>query len=888
MATSLRIGLWNANGLIQHKDELTTFLNLNKIDVMLISETHFTERTYLKIPYYEVYHTEYPDGTAHGGSAIIIKQTISHHELEKHQDEFLQATTIQIKGPSGPFVVSAVYCPPRHRFTKDKLLPFFDTLGPRFLVGGDYNAKHTDWGSRLITTRGRELFRVIAERNYLHMSSGTPTYWPSDPNKIPDLLDFFIANGISNNYAHVEPSYDLSSDHSPVIATLSTTVILKENHTAIFTRRTDWDAFREYVEQNLEINVRLKTTEELERTTNHLIQTLQKAGWHATPFIERMRKTQVNVPLNVKRLVAQKRKARAKWQRTHNILDKRTYNHLSNLLKRNIREIKNQQFETYLSTLTRDDNSIWKAAKSFKRPKIHIPPIRNQTDQWARSDTEKSNVFAHYLAEVFHPHSNEDNAEVEEYLTAPLQLSLPIKAFSPLEIIQEIKYLNSKKAPGYDLITGKALKELPRKGIILLTILFNAILRLTYWPLQLKFAQIFMILKPGKPPNEVTSYRPISLLSVISKLLEKLILKRIHANTFLEQLLPHHQFGFRHEHSTIQQCHRLVDVINKAMEDKKYCCAVFLDAQQAFDKVWYQGLLFKIKKSFPHQYFLLLKSYLADRYFQVKSGCEVSDIMPINSGVPQGSVLGPLLYLIYTADLPTSENTVVGTFADDTAILSCHEDPQTASHHVQDHISSVSNWLTNWRLKVNESKSVQVTFTLRRQQCPPISINGIEIQQSKETRYLGMHMDNKLTWKTHIGKKRKEMDLKVKKLYWLMGRNSRLSCENKILLYKTIIKPIWTYGIELWGCSSSSNVDVLQRFQSKTLRAIVDAPWYVSNRTLHEDLRIPYVNEVIHHYMTNHMHKLQAHPNPTIRPLLDNTHRRRLRRKWTIDSVTEV
>jgi hypothetical protein len=106
-------------------------------------------------------------------------------------------------------------------------------------------------------------------------------------------------------------------------------------------------------------------------------------------------------------------------------------------------------------------------------------------------------------------------------------------------------------------------------------------------------------------------------------------------------------------------------------------------------------------------------------------------------------------------------------------------------------------------------------------------------------------MDGKLNWREHIAKKRKQIDLNFKQLYWLLGRKSPLTLENKVLVYKVIIKPIWTYGIELWCCASNSSIAILQRCQSKMLRSMTDAPWYVSNSTLHNDLGIPYIKDVI-------------------------------------------
>ena len=134
---------------------------------------------------------------------------------------------------------------------------------------------------------------------------------------------------------------------------------------------------------------------------------------------------------------------------------------------------------------------------------------------------------------------------------------------------------------------------------------------------------------------------------------------------------------------------------------------------------------------------------------------------------------------------------------------------------------------------------IHVIYTLRCSDCLHVYLNNTEIPRANVAKYLGLHLDSKMTWKVHIAKKRKGMDIKIKKkMYWFLGKKSSLSLENELLLYKAIIKPIWTYGIELWGCSSKSNVNIIQRFQCKTLRLTAGAPRNVSSQTLHVDLRI--------------------------------------------------
>ena len=133
--------------------------------------------------------------------------------------------------------------------------------------------------------------------------------------------------------------------------------------------------------------------------------------------------------------------------------------------------------------------------------------------------------------------------------------------------------------------------------------------------------------------------------------------------------IPSHQFGFRKAHSTVQQCHRITDIINRALEDKKYCSAVFLDVSQAFDKVWHQGLLYKIQTTLPLRYHNILRSYLQQRQLVVTYNNVTSPPVHMVYGVPQGRILGPLLCTLYTADLPQAKSTTLSTYAHDTAIL---------------------------------------------------------------------------------------------------------------------------------------------------------------------------------------------------------------------------
>ena len=194
-----------------------------------------------------------------------------------------------------------------------------------------------------------------------------------------------------------------------------------------------------------------------------------------------------------------------------------------------------------------------------------------------------------------------------------------------------------------------------------------------------------------------------------------------------------------------------------------------------------------------------------------------------------------------------------------------------------------------WRRKANETKSVQVTFTLKRKTCPPVQLNDKQLTQTDDVKYLAIHLDRKLTWRKHITAKRKQLDLKLRNLYWLIGRKSQLSLANKLLVYKVILKPIWTCGVQLWGTASTSNLEILERFQSKVLRIITGAPWYVPNTVLKSDLQVPTVRQEVKNYSATYRQRLDVHPNKLAKTLFSSqTCNRRLKRHYPAELATRL
>uniref|UniRef100_A0A2S2Q892 Putative RNA-directed DNA polymerase n=1 Tax=Sipha flava TaxID=143950 RepID=A0A2S2Q892_9HEMI len=210
--------------------------------------------------------------------------------------------------------------------------------------------------------------------------------------------------------------------------------------------------------------------------------------------------------------------------------------------------------------------------------------------------------------------------------------------------------------------------------------------------------------------------------------------------------------------------------------------------------------MYKLKKFLPAPLFLLIKSYLSNRFFTVRLNNTYSIRYTIRAGVPQGSDIATFLNSIFTHDIPKTFYTSLGTYADDTLITASHESHVTASEMIQNHLNMISLWANRWKIKINETKSVQVTFSLRNLDSPPVTLNNITIPKANEVKYLGLTLDKRLTWSPHIKLKRKTVNSRLHILRPLL--KSKLSLSNKLTIYKSIIRPAWTYGIQLWALQS--------------------------------------------------------------------------------------
>ncbi|GFT55653.1 probable RNA-directed DNA polymerase from transposon BS [Trichonephila clavipes] len=349
----------------------------------------------------------------------------------------------------------------------------------------------------------------------------------------------------------------------------------------------------------------------------------------------------------------------------------------------------------------------------------------------------------------------------------------------------------------------------------------------------------------GKDKYLPDSYRPISLLSTLSKIAEHVILNRIHDHIYKSNFLNPNQYGFTKTLSTYHPLLRLTERISAGFQNGYTTGAVFLDIQKAFDRVWVDGLIFKlITNNFPPALIHILYSYLTDRRYRVRVNDTLSDTHHVNIGVTQGSLLGPVLFNIYVNDIPSHPSTMINLYADDTAISATNKNTNFVTRALNKHLALLEEYFNKWKIKINVDKTVAVLFTKRRNPVTPPTLYSTPIRWSQTTKYLGIIFDKNLTWKPHITYARDKFRRALKLIYPLINRNSNVYLYNKLLLYTAVLRPILTYASPVWGYAANANIKILENAQNSIVRCIVKACMYMKNANIYKATKTPHSKNI--------------------------------------------
>jgi hypothetical protein len=529
------------------------------------------------------------------------------------------------------------------------------------------------------------------------------------------------------------------------------------------------------------------------------------------------------------------------------------YKTYKNKLNKILRQAERKHYHDLLQKHRTDLKSSWKVIKQVINKKqcrkINTKFIHNNTAiTKPKSITEKFNDFFVNIGPTLANKIPKSNITPQRYLNTRVTESIFL---NPVEISEVNKIITNLKnsSPGWDGIGARIVKEVKSYLMTPLLHIFNRSFYTGVFPKEMKLANVVPIFKSGDD-SIFTNYRPVSVLPIFSKILERLMYNRLIDFINKHNLLYEYQFGFRKKYSTNMALIALVDRVSSALDNGKNVIGLFLDFSKAFDTVDHHILLLKLQnygiRGTAHDW---LKHYLSDREQYVTYNGVKSNPARIKCGVPQGSILGPLLFLLYINDLSfVTKFSFPLLFADDSNLFFEGENISDIANNVNTDLDNIVEWLYANKLSLNIKKTHYIIFS--RNKAEPsdvdIKIKGSPIYRVYSTKFLGVFIDSKLNWKAHID----YIATKLSKCIGILNKaKSNLPTSALVNLYYTFAYPYFIYCIHVWGNTCVTYIDKLIKIQKKLIRIVTRSSYLAPTALLFQNnklLRIP----DIYKYMT--------------------------------------
>ena len=528
------------------------------------------------------------------------------------------------------------------------------------------------------------------------------------------------------------------------------------------------------------------------------------------------------------------------------------YKRYRNMIVTLLRKSKSNYYSSYFLQTQSNVKKTWDGIRNITNvskkkttspTKIIYKGVTNTSD---REMAESLNYFFVNIGSSIEAKIPKPKNSFMSYLSNPNKKSIFLEPCSPFELATIISNLKSSKASGPNSIATNLLIEFSEHLITPLSSIINMSLSEGIFPSLNKEGEVCPIHKKGDK-TKCENYRPISLLPNLSKIFERVMYTRLDAFLNSSKILYKFQFGFRKAYSTNHALLSIIEQIRNSLDKNMFSCGVFIDLEKAFDTVNHQILLSKLSyygiRGVANSWFA---SYLSNRHQTVSLKCVSSSRLPITCGVPQGSILGPLLFLLYINDMNLAmRHSTIYHFADDTNLLYSCKSLKDLRKKVNKDLDLLYDWLCANRLSLNSGKTEFVIFRPTRHKSKErvtLKLHNTKLFESSKIKYLGLILDNKLSWKPHITELSKKLSRAVGLLYKL-----KKLCPPPVLrsLYFSLFNSHLSYGIAIWGNASYTYINKIRSLQRRAIKAV-----YIGNddRTdnIHFNLKILNLDHQLH------------------------------------------
>jgi hypothetical protein len=509
-----------------------------------------------------------------------------------------------------------------------------------------------------------------------------------------------------------------------------------------------------------------------------------------------------------------------KQPNSHNMARYKSY---KNKLTSILRAAESNYFRCILESQQKNLKDLWKTLnvllnrKTKQKNDINRLKLENQT---VTNKQDIANAFNNYFSNIglnLAKNIKNNVQNFKNYLKQPIEKSMFLFPTSEKEIFNIVMDMKSKSSCDIYDISMSLLKKLIQTVIKPLSHIFNLSLSNGIFPNELKVAKVIPLFKKGEK-SDPTNYRPISLLPQISKILEKLFYKRLISHIEKNNILSENQYGFRSNHNTTYAIIDLVESINNKIKNDEIPIGIFIDLQKAFDTIDHGILKEKLFhygiRGIPLDW---INSYLHKRSQLVYLDGHKSKINTISCGVPQGSILGPLLFIIYINDIANcSQKLKFLLFADDTNIIYSEKYISDLKCNLEKELVKLDEWFKSNKLSLNLNKTSYINFSKSRNQID-LYLNNTKLKQVSVVTFLGIQLNEKLNWNDHI----KLLENKLIKNIRIMNLiKNKLDTKSMICLYHSLILPNINYCLEIWGNSPKNKLKFIEKIQKRALRMI--------------------------------------------------------------------